>query len=153
MKHNEIIDDKLVKVVCNRTVPGSENNPHRLRDLPEGEQEPFSQWLMGQTRPSPEGIAEEDQDFFYVHDYRRWKAGLEAFDHDMNKVYRKELIDLRRDVMSLLGRPHRGNAWFTEYNFYPPDLLIMTGKELCEKIEIFKGLVEQLENADMTDGK
>jgi hypothetical protein len=153
MKHDEIIDGRLVKVVGNRSVPGCDDNPRRLRELPEDEQEPFYSWLMGQTRPCIEGIAQEDQDFFYVHDYRRWKAGLQHFDHDMGKVYRKELIYLRREVMSLLGRPHRGNAWYAEFNFLPDDLLRMTEKELCEKVETFKGLVKQLENADMTDGK
>ena len=106
---------------------------------------------MGQTCPSVEGIAREDQDFFYEDDYRRWKAGLQNFDHDMSKVYRKELLDLRREVKSLLGRPKRENAWFAEYNFNPDDLYNMSDKDLCEKIEVFKELVKRLEDSESVE--
>lgn len=52
----------------------------RERDLPEEERGAFREWMMGQTRPYVEGIPREDQDFFYIKDYKRWKAGLEPFD-------------------------------------------------------------------------
>lgn len=126
------------------------NNP-RMRDLPVEEQAPFLEWMMGQTMPFIEGIAREDQDFFYEHDYRRWKAGLQNFDHDMSKVYRKELLDLRREVKSLLGRPKRENAWFAEYNFNPDDIYSMSDKDLCEKIEVFKELVKRLEDSESVE--
>lgn len=57
----------------------------RLRDLPETEREVFRKWLLGKTRP-PEvaGIPDADQDFYYSHDYDRWKVmrsiGLEIWD-------------------------------------------------------------------------
>ena len=60
---------------------------------------------------------------------------------------RKELLDLRREVKSLLGRPERENAWFAEYNFQPDDLYNMSEKELSEKIEVFKGLVKRLDDS------
>ena len=121
-------------------------NTPRMRDLPVEEQAPFLEWMMGQTRPCIEGISREDQDFFYVHDYRRWKAGLQDFDHDLSKVYRKELLDLRREVKSLLGRPNKENTWFAEFNFHPDDLYNMNENELYDKIEVFKGLVKRLED-------
>ncbi len=126
-------------------------NTPRLRDLPLEEQEPFLEWMMGQTRPCIEGVAREDQDFFYIHDYRRWKAGLQHFDHDLSKVYRKELLDLRREVKSLLGRPERENGWFAEYNFHPDDLYNMNENELYDKIEVFKGLVKRLQNSETVE--
>lgn len=45
----------------------------RIRDLPEGERIPFSEFLVGQTIPWLEGVAREDQDGYYEHDYRNWK--------------------------------------------------------------------------------
>lgn len=61
---------------------------------------------------------------------------------------RKELLDLRRAVKSLLGRPERENAWFAEYNFHPDDLYNMNENELYDKIEVFKGLVKRLLNSE-----
>lgn len=52
----------------------------RLRDLPLEEQLPFQKELEGQTRPWIEGIADEDQDFFYQGDYLRWKSGRGIWD-------------------------------------------------------------------------
>jgi hypothetical protein len=60
----------------------------------------------------------------------------------------RELIGLRKEVMSLLGRPHRGNAWFGEYNFVPDHLSRMTDTELYEKLETFKGLVKRLDGCE-----
>ncbi len=51
----------------------------RIRNLPQEEQEPFRQWLMGQTRPGP-SLPPEEYDFFYQSDYDRWKTGLTAAD-------------------------------------------------------------------------
>ncbi len=53
----------------------------RIRELPEPEREPFRLWLSNQTRPLVEDdpkvlFSWEDQDFFYTHDYLRWKATL-----------------------------------------------------------------------------
>lgn len=124
-------------------------NTPRMRDLPVEELEPFLEWMMGQTRPCIEGVAQEDQDFYYEHDYRRWKAGLQHFDHDLSKVYRKELLDLRREVKSLLGRAKADNAWFGDYNFHPDDLFAMSDQELLEKIEVFKGLAKRLQDVDV----
>jgi hypothetical protein len=45
----------------------------RVRDLPEVERAPFTEWLVGQTRPMLDGIPMEEQDGYYDHDYRRWK--------------------------------------------------------------------------------
>jgi hypothetical protein len=47
-------------------------------DLPADEQEPFREWLFGQTVP----FAETDKihDRYYPWDYRRWKAGLAVID-------------------------------------------------------------------------
>lgn len=58
----------------------------RLRDLPETEREVFGKWLYenGQTRPEVAGVPDADQDFYYSHDYDRWKVmrsiGLEIWD-------------------------------------------------------------------------
>lgn len=52
----------------------------RIRDLPEHEQQAFKVYLIGQTRPFVEGLPQDEQDFFYVCDYRRWKAGLPVVD-------------------------------------------------------------------------
>lgn len=55
---------------------------NRLRNLPAEEQGPFWEWMMGQTRPFVEGIPQEDQDFFYEHDYQRWKRHPHSWEHD-----------------------------------------------------------------------
>jgi hypothetical protein len=60
------------------------------------------------------------------------------------ELLRKELIALQKEVTSLLVRPHRGNAWFARHNFHPPDLFIMTNKELSEKVETFNRLAKWL---------
>ena len=52
----------------------------RLRELPQEEQEPFWEWMQGQTRPSVDGLPDEDQDYFFPCDYAQWKAGLEPLD-------------------------------------------------------------------------
>lgn len=64
---------------------------------------------------------------------------------------RKELLDLRSEVKSLLGRPTNENAWFAEYNFHPDNLHEMSYKELCEKIEVFKGLLKRLEDSETVE--
>lgn len=50
--------------------------PRRLRDLPDRERDLFWEWMYGQTRPFEDGLPDEDQDFFFPHDYDRWRAGL-----------------------------------------------------------------------------
>lgn len=45
----------------------------RIRDLPEDEREPFSEWLIGQTCPDIEGAPLAEQDGYYRHDYESWK--------------------------------------------------------------------------------
>lgn len=52
----------------------------RIRNLPLEEQEPFRQWLSGQTMPLEESVPLEEQDFYYQWDYDRWKAGLPIID-------------------------------------------------------------------------
>ena len=55
----------------------------RIKDLPEAEREPFTQWLGGQTRPLEDGyeeIPEAEWDWFYQWDYDRWKAGVVCSD-------------------------------------------------------------------------
>lgn len=56
------------------------NEWHRIKDLPEGEREPFERWLRGQTRPWIEGLPMEEQDAYYQWDYERWKLGLPVID-------------------------------------------------------------------------
>lgn len=48
----------------------------RLRELSEPARSQFQNWLRGQTVPVLTGVKVEDQDAFYLHDYRRWKSGL-----------------------------------------------------------------------------
>lgn len=52
----------------------------RIKDLPNEEQEPFKKWLFGQTCPEIPGVPMEEQDGYYSHDYRAWKAGLPVID-------------------------------------------------------------------------
>jgi hypothetical protein len=52
----------------------------RVSELPEDEREPFTNWLVGQTRPMIEGIPMDEQDGYYEHDYRRWKSGCKIWD-------------------------------------------------------------------------
>ena len=54
----------------------TEYNWPRIKDLPEDEREPFSQWLGGQTRPFIEGLSWDEQDGYYESDYERWKVVL-----------------------------------------------------------------------------
>lgn len=51
--------------------------PGRIRNLPPEEQSLFWNWLVanGQTRPKIVGLPDEDQDFFFAHDYEDWKNG------------------------------------------------------------------------------
>lgn len=83
-KHREIIrlireimrladDEPRKEPIGEYKIGGTEINHLRIRDLPVEEQEPFRQWLMGQTRPHVPGLIGEDQDFFYQYDYERWK--------------------------------------------------------------------------------
>jgi hypothetical protein len=46
----------------------------RVSNLPKEEQEPFSKWLRGQTRPYILDLPVSDQDGYYPWDYKRWKA-------------------------------------------------------------------------------
>jgi hypothetical protein len=48
----------------------------RIKDLPAEEQEPFREWLYGQTRPIIDGVTFGESDGYYEWDYQRWKAGL-----------------------------------------------------------------------------
>lgn len=61
----------------------------RIRNLPEMDREPFSKWLneFGQTRPLIEGETDEDQDGYYTHDYKRWRAVL--LNEEFTKGYRR----------------------------------------------------------------
>ena len=52
----------------------------RIKDLPQDEQKPFSEWLRGQTCPWIEGLSPQEQDAYYKHDYDRWKAKLPIVD-------------------------------------------------------------------------
>lgn len=46
----------------------------RLRDLPEPDRSQFLKWLRGRTIPDLHGVADGEQDVFYLHDYRYWKS-------------------------------------------------------------------------------
>lgn len=52
----------------------------RIRDLPASEQASFREWLTGQTMPWIEGEPMEEQDGYYVWDYKRWKEGKPIID-------------------------------------------------------------------------
>lgn len=52
----------------------------RIRDLPESEREPFTEWLNGQTRPLIDGLPDDEQDGYYRWDYERWRAGWPVVD-------------------------------------------------------------------------
>jgi len=52
----------------------------RVRDLPKSEQQAFSEWLAGQTRPLIDDLPMEEQDAYYQWDYDRWKAKLPITD-------------------------------------------------------------------------
>lgn len=49
----------------------------RIRNLPTEEQGPFREWLMGQTQPG--GALDGENDFYYQHDYDRWKVDHNAW--------------------------------------------------------------------------
>lgn len=50
----------------------------RVRDLPENERQPFTEWLVGQTMPVVDGAPDADQDAYYPWDYQSWKRWLEG---------------------------------------------------------------------------
>lgn len=50
----------------------------RISDLPKEEQEPFAKFLEGQTCPYVDLFPEDMQDFYYKHDYERWKDSLKG---------------------------------------------------------------------------
>ena len=50
----------------------------KIKDLPKEEQEPFWEWLTGQTIPMNEDNPEEK--CYFQWDYDRWKAGLPVID-------------------------------------------------------------------------
>lgn len=53
----------------------------RIRDLPKEEQEPFSDWLGGQTCPVGDTKTPMSEwDWYYPWDYERWKKGLPIID-------------------------------------------------------------------------
>ena len=52
------------------------NDWPRIKDLPIEEQEPFREWLQGQTCPVIEDVPFEESDGYYDHNYKRWKAGI-----------------------------------------------------------------------------
>ena len=56
---------------------------HRIRDLPEGDREPFEKWLKhgGHTQPVMIDVGPDEQDAYYQFDYVLWKekAGYLAF--------------------------------------------------------------------------
>jgi hypothetical protein len=45
----------------------------RIRDLPESERQPFSEFLWGQTLPLIDGVPMAEQDGYYPWDYDNWK--------------------------------------------------------------------------------
>lgn len=45
----------------------------KIKDLPKNEQEPFREYLRGQTCPHIDGVPLDEQDVYYKHDYERWK--------------------------------------------------------------------------------
>lgn len=47
----------------------------RLRDLPEPTRSQFRDWLRGRAIPHLEGLPPDQQDGFFLHDYRNWRAG------------------------------------------------------------------------------
>ena len=47
-----------------------------IKDLPEEERQPFSDWLYGQTVP----LNADGSWGYYACDYERWKAGLPVID-------------------------------------------------------------------------
>lgn len=50
----------------------------RIRDLPEDERVEFTKWLTYQTVPMDDSIPLEEQDFYYQHDYDKWKQLLKV---------------------------------------------------------------------------
>jgi hypothetical protein len=53
----------------------------RIRDLPEEEQEPFSNWMTGQTMPICDtSLPQSEWDWYYPWDYETWKAGRPPLD-------------------------------------------------------------------------
>lgn len=52
----------------------------RLRDLPESERQAFTNWICEQTRPIEPSLpeTEEYQDFYFRHDYYRWRETRES---------------------------------------------------------------------------
>lgn len=50
----------------------------RIRDLPEAERQPFTEFLNCQTVPWIEGEPESEQDGYFEQDYLRFKARQRA---------------------------------------------------------------------------
>ena len=63
----------LIQTVLNNAWP-------RVRDLPEEQQEPFTQWLAGQTRPMIPDVPMSQQDGYFPWDYERWIKRLPVID-------------------------------------------------------------------------
>ena len=80
----------MSKCNCNCKNNGSGcRNKHeypRIRDLPEDEQEPFKTWLEYQTVPCVDDLPMEEQDFYYQHDYNKWKHLLEVKHQQSEKI-------------------------------------------------------------------
>lgn len=75
--HEELIDGVLCKVVGNRMVKGTGNNPRRIRDLPEEEREPFKAFLYLRCCPFLPDVPTEEQDGYWPADCRSWERSLE----------------------------------------------------------------------------
>ena len=65
-------------------IPKAEETPHmtefpRIKDLPPDEQEPFGEYLYGQTRPLIIGLPMAEQDGYYLSDYLRWKSDDDTY--------------------------------------------------------------------------
>lgn len=64
-------------------MPKSEYPFPRLRDLPKIERDLFGNWLFHQRRhgyadhPMVGGVEPKDQDFFWLNDYKMWRAYFE----------------------------------------------------------------------------
>ena len=68
--------DQLIKTIDSE--PKACPLPYpRIRNLPTEEQGPFREWLMGQTQPG--GALDGENDFYYQHDYDRWKVDHNAW--------------------------------------------------------------------------
>lgn len=74
-------DEMIMDITNNniRDLPRGVEWP-RIRNLPENEQKPFSEWLKGQTTPYLRDEEPENQDGYFAEDYKKWKNNLPIID-------------------------------------------------------------------------